>query len=367
MIALLDGNPTNRENNDSRRCEAMRHFRQAIAILALTGVLTANSNAMLPVWLPNTSQIEAAIVVEELKKRDQQLLEQFAFQVILFAESPRNYVPKSYDWDQCLHSSLSRYKVTANRHSVVMIHELLDYTWLDPDQIAKYTTPREDGEMPYLSLADALYGLKTPTFYAEREREALLYFDTDGRIWERKFHSHRLALYRPDLTGRRGYMPFLLEDTILFCSGRGFSYAELAPVALSTRPDGLWELRAKGYYPNYPFFPDQSDRSEWHYDEWRLIIEPATYLVREAYWGGKLMVRTEGTRGSQLPVAAVGVRTFDLFRLTVSFEQVEPVFQEEWYREVVNRIQLADVEWAYVDDYRFTEDTPITYTYKKQP
>jgi hypothetical protein len=46
---------------------------------------------------------------------------------------------------------------------------------------------------------------------------------------------------------------------------------------------------------------------------------------------------------------------------------VESVFREDWYREVVDRVHLRDVEWAYVEDYRFTENAPITYTYKKQP
>jgi len=78
-------------------------------------------------------------------------------------------------------------------------------------------------------------------------------------------------------------------------------------------------------------------------------------------------VRTEGKRGNQISVAAVGYRPFDLFRLTVSFEAVESVFREDWYREVVDRVHLRDVEWAYVEDYRFTENAPITYTYKKQP
>jgi hypothetical protein len=345
----------------------MRRFRQSLGIFAMACWLTANSNTAHLVWLPDISQAKAAIVVEELKRRDQQLLSQFAFQVLVYAESPQNPVPKSYDWEQISHSSLSRYKLTATRHSVVMIKELLEYTWHDPDLITKYTTLRVDGETPHIFLGDLLYGLKTSTLYAERERRVLIYFGTDGRIRERKFHSHQLTLYSPSLAGRRGYMPFMLEDTVLVCSGRGFSYAELAPVALSTRPDGLWELRAKGYYPNYPFFPDPSDRSEWAYDEWRLVIEPETYLVREAYWGGRLVVRTEGKRGNQISVAAVGYRSFDLFRLTVSFEAVESVFREDWYREVVDRVHLRDVEWAYVEDYRFTEDAPITYTYKKQP
>ena len=345
----------------------MRRFRQSLGIFAMACWLTANSNTAHWVWLPDISQAKAAIVVEELKRRDQQLLSQFAFQVLVYAESPQNPVPKSYDWEQILHSSLSRYKLTATRHSVVMINELLEYTWHDPNRITEYTTLRVDGKTPHLFLEDLLYGLKTSTFYAERQRRVNIYFGTDGRIRERKFHSHQLTLYSPSLAGRRGYMPFMLEDTVLMCSGRGFSYAELAPVALSTRPDGLWELRAKGYYPNYPFFPDPSDRSEWAYDEWRLVIEPETYLVREAYWGGRLVVRTEGKRGNQISVAAVGYRSFDLFRLTVSFEAVESVFREDWYREVVDRVHLRDVEWAYVEDYRFTENAPITYTYKKQP
>jgi hypothetical protein len=217
--------------------------------------LTANSNTAHLVWLPDISQAKAAIVVEELKRRDQQLLSQFALQVLVYAESPQNPVPKSYDWEQILHSSLSRYKLTATRHSVVMIKELLEYTWHDPDRITKYTTPREDGETPHILLGDLLYGLKTSTLYAERERRVLIYFGTDGRIRERKFHSHQLTLYSPSLAGGRGYMPFMLEETVLMCSGRGFSYAELAPVALSTRPDGLWELRAKGILPKLSLLP----------------------------------------------------------------------------------------------------------------
>lgn len=341
----------------------MRTFGRITGMGVLISLIAAVSDATPLVEGLNFSQIQAALVIAEMEQRDKEFFKQFTLQVTRLAETPRDY-----DWSQPVlnHYALCKHQVTVKEQTCVWMDELLDYALLDPEVITQYTTPKEDGSDPYLYLSDRMYALKTPTFYAERSRHVLLYFNPEGRIQDRKFHSHKLSLYRADLTGRRGYVPFKLEDLVIFCSGRGFSYAELSPISLQKREDGLWELRAKGYYPNYPFFPDRlSDKSEWRCEEWRLIIEPSTYLVREAYWAGKLMMRTEGTRGSRLPIAAVGYRAFDLFRVTIYFDRVELAFQEQWYQEVVRRLQLEDVDQAYVEDYRFTEDTPITYTYRK--
>jgi hypothetical protein len=49
----------------------MRRFRQSLGIFAMACWLTANSNTAHLVWLPDISQAKAAIVVEELKRRDQ--------------------------------------------------------------------------------------------------------------------------------------------------------------------------------------------------------------------------------------------------------------------------------------------------------
>ncbi|GIV07857.1 MAG: hypothetical protein KatS3mg017_1059 [Fimbriimonadales bacterium] len=341
----------------------MRTLGRIMGVGVLISLITAVSDAAPFVGGLNFSQIQAALVIAEMKQHDQQFFKQFTLHVTMPAETPRDY-----DWSQPVlnHYALSKYQATVKGQTCVWMDELLDYAWLDPEVIAQYTTPKEDGSIPSLYLSDRMYALKTPTFYAERLHQVLLYFNPEGRIQERKFHSHQLSLYRADLTGRRGYVPFKLEDLVLFCSGRGFSYAELSPISLQKREDGLWELRAKGYYPNYPFFPARlSDKNEWLYAEWRLIIEPSTYLVREAYWAGKLMMRTEGTRGARLPIAAVGYRAFDLFRATIYFDRVDLAFQEQWYQEVVRRLHLEDVEQAYVEDYRFTEDASITYTYRK--
>lgn len=385
----------------------MRRLKLIVGWCLVMGITIMPLHAGSTLWEPTLSQIRAAVVIAELKARDQFLLKQFALQATILSETPLDC---DLDWSQAgrRHMSLSREKITASNLLVVRIGELVDYIWLDPELIAKYTTPKktfasdddyrtewivandisfslthpepadtivreEEERIPTLFLSDTEFTLKSPDFYAERLRFIVATFNSEGRIAERKFHSHELGLFPPHHRGR-GYLPFDLEELLLFCSGRGFSFAELSPIALTVRKDGLWELRAKGYYPNFPFFPSTTDRSEWRYGEWRLIIEPETYLVREAYWNGKLIVRTEGRVGKTLPIAVRGSRSFEvgdsgskrpLFRVTVTFEEFDLSFHEEWYRQVLSRIQLEDVDSASIADYRFTDDTPLRYTYRR--
>lgn len=225
---------------------------------------------------------------------------------------------------------------TADRLAAVV--ELRNLCFANPDRIAFYKQPDEQGKRRTRSLSRRTFMVRNEQVHADYSEYYFYAFDSSGCISESQQDLPEVALYS---AYSDGLLPFYMEIGIL-CLGRGYTFGIRQVRSLTRRSDGLWELRAWGTFPVFPQLarvdPEEPELRE---GEWRLIVDPETLIVREAYWDDRPISRTVGVlRCGSVSVAAVGnyYEMQEMLRQTVVLRRIESRFDEALYRSCLERV-----------------------------
>lgn len=322
-------------------------------------------------WLPHLPKHptlhetkETSATLERMRSQDEKLLQAGSLELEILSETRHDG-----DWnrpfgtDYLDQTSVSNVRLTYDTSRLAGINCLHDLCYANPDRVTYYLTPDEDGDRRLRSLPIRIFMVRDAQIQADYEEYAFLYFGETGCIAKRKTDRERLNLYP---SYESGYITIWLETAVL-CLGRGYTFGIEQVESFTERSDGLWELRGRGPYPLLPILHGKNRKPEWRRDEWRLVVEPETLIVREAYWGGRLICRTEGTRFyGTIAVAARGYyyEFEEFFRLTVAFQRTEPRFDINLYSICLERA-TNPADGTSVYDRR--GDKVISFQYKKKP
>ncbi|MDW8106277.1 MAG: hypothetical protein RMK45_02235 [Armatimonadota bacterium] len=218
------------------------------------------------------------------------------------------------------------------------VAELRNLCFANPDKITFYTQPGEQGRRRARSLSRRIFMVRDNRIRADYHEYCFYTFDSSGCISESQQDLPEVALYS---AYDDGLLPFYMEIGIL-CLGRGYTFGIRQVRSLTRRSDGLWELRAWGTFPVLPQLarvdPEEPELRE---GEWRLIVDPETLIVREAYWDDQPISRTVGVlRCGSVAVAAVGnyYEMQEMLRQTVVLRRIEPRFDDALYRSCLERV-----------------------------
>ncbi len=254
------------------------------SFLSVGVVITAHADLRAHTSVP-TNQ-EALQVYHQMKQLDEILLREFAVEYVSYAET-RHDGDWSRPFGEDYHDQTSsvRVRITYNPNSIAVMRDLVSLCHINGEKVAFYQKPDEQGARYWRSLPTKTYSLRSPQMNADYLKYAFLFFDETGCIAQRKPDYSELILYSVNENGF-GEHPTCV---MMLCSGRGYTRGIERVMNLSKRADGMLELRAWGYFPDAHLFPTTIPKDERERAEWRLVIEPGTLLVREAYWGGRLV------------------------------------------------------------------------------